>query len=219
VSGERSDERLLFELKSRGPQSTQCLAKACALTAVGARKALERLAAQGLVEAERETQRGTAGRPAWCWRLTGAGHARFPDRHAELSLQLLGQVRLVFGESGLDQLMSAREAALRRSYLERMDGRRGLAARLRALAALRSEEGYMARLERAGRDWLLIEDHCPVCAAATQCQGLCRSELALFQACTEGLASVTRVEHLLADARRCVYRFTARRTSSRQETM
>jgi predicted ArsR family transcriptional regulator len=108
---------------------------------------------------------------------------------------------------------------LRRSYLERLDGRRGLTARLRTLAALRSEESYMARLEREGRDWLLIEDHCPVCAAATQCQGLCRSELALFQACTAGLASVARVEHLLAEARRCVYRFTALANEQAQETI
>jgi predicted ArsR family transcriptional regulator len=53
---------------------------------------------------------------------------------------------------------------------------------------------------------LLIEDHCPICAAATQCQGFCRSELALFQRCLGPGATVERTEHLLAGARRCAYR-------------
>jgi predicted ArsR family transcriptional regulator len=29
---------------------------------------------------------------------------------------------------------------------------------------------------------LLIENHCPICAAAEACQGFCRSELEVFQA-------------------------------------
>ena len=44
-------------------------------------------------------------------------------------------------------------------------------------------KGYMARLEK-GDDGslLLVEDHCPICAAAIACQGLCRSELDIFRA-------------------------------------
>ena len=78
-----------------------------------------------------------------------------------------------------------------------------------ALAAARSAEGYMARVER-GEDGslFLIEDHCPICAAASSCQGLCRSELDIFRTLFGELAEVSREEHLMAGGRRCTYRVT-----------
>jgi predicted ArsR family transcriptional regulator len=57
--------------------------------------------------------------------------------------------------------------------------------------------------------FLLIENHCPICAAAKTCQGFCRSELELFRAAFGAGTSVTRLEHLLSDGRRCVYRVTS----------
>ena len=82
-----------------------------------------------------------------------------------------------------------------------------LGDRVRALARVRTMEGYMARAKRQ-RDgsFLLIEDHCPICAAAQACQGFCRSELEVFQAALGADVSVTREEHLLSGARRCAYR-------------
>ncbi len=68
----------------------------------------------------------------------------------------------------------------------------------------------MARLEQDGEDWLLIEDHCPICAAAQTCQGFCRAELRIFQEVIGTQATVTREEHLLSNARRCVYRVSAK---------
>lgn len=197
-------DRILLELKRQGPQSTATLAAACAITPMGAHKLLQALAAQGLVQAQDEVH--GVGRPRRVWRLRAAGHVRFPDRHAELSLQLLTQVDSTFGPRALDQLIAAREAQTLARYRAQLQPLRSLAGRLRRLAHLRATEGYMARVERAGQDWLLIEDHCPICAAASACQGLCRSELALFQACLAPWAQVTREEHLLAGARRCVYR-------------
>jgi predicted ArsR family transcriptional regulator len=82
-----------------------------------------------------------------------------------------------------------------------------LSDRVRALARLRTMEGYMAQGKRQ-RDgsFLLIEDHCPICAAAQACQGFCRSELEVFEAALGADVSVTREEHLLSGGRRCVYR-------------
>src|ERR1700737_5202139 len=58
--------------------------------------------------------------------------------------------------------------------------------------------------------FLLIENHCPICAAAKTCQGFCRSELELFRAAFGTEALVMRQEHLLSNGRRCVYRVTSR---------
>lgn len=208
-------EQLLFELKSRGPQPAATLAAACAITPMGAHKQLQELAQQGLVQAQDEA-RGV-GRPTRVWRLSEAGHARFPDRHADLTLALIRHTQELLGQEALDRLIAAREQACEAQYLARMAGKRSLLARAQALAAARTEEGYMARVEVQGRGvnqvLLLIEDHCPICAAARECQGFCRSELALFQRCLGPQVEVRRSEHLLAAGRRCVYELVRRSDS------
>jgi predicted ArsR family transcriptional regulator len=52
----------------------------------------------------------------------------------------------------------------------------------------------------------LVENHCPICAAATACTGLCDGELDLFRQVLGPGVEVVREEHLLAGARRCAYR-------------
>jgi predicted ArsR family transcriptional regulator len=197
-------ERLLDQLKHHGPQTAAALAAACGITPMGAHKQLRALAGQGLVDTQDEVQ--GVGRPRRIWHLTAIGHGRFPDRHGELAVQLVRQTTQVLGADALDRLIDARQSEAEASYRGALTRQRGLAAKVQALAALRNEEGYMARIERDGADWLLVEDHCPICAAATACQAFCRSELALFQRCFSGLAEVSRDEHLLAGARRCLYR-------------
>jgi predicted ArsR family transcriptional regulator len=201
----QTTEQLLYQLKSRGPQAASTLAGACAITPMGAHKQLQALRGQGLVEFSEEAA-AKVGRPNHIWRLTAAGHSRFPDRHGDLSVQLIRQVSEVLGSQALEQLIAAREQENLTVYRARLGDKVGLAARVQALAAMRAEEGYMARAEPVGDAWLLIEDHCPICAAASSCQGFCRSELALFQACLGDGLRVQRSEHLLAGARRCVYR-------------
>jgi len=201
-------DRLLYLLKSRGPVTAQTLAESLGVTSMGARKHLLALREQGLVDCEQRAE--GVGRPAQYWSLTDAGHARFPDRHGELTVQLIGNVRALFGEAGLDKLIAAREAEAEQVYRARLAGAANLAERLARLAAIRNEEGYMAELieekEQGEDSWLLVENHCPICAAASSCQGFCRSELLLFRLCLGEEAVVERVEHLLAGARRCAYR-------------
>ena len=84
-------EQVLYLLKTRGAQTAQQLAALLGLTSMGARRQLEAWQDKGLVEFEETADK--VGRPARHWRLTAAGHARFPDRHADLTLQLIEQVR------------------------------------------------------------------------------------------------------------------------------
>jgi predicted ArsR family transcriptional regulator len=148
------------------------------------------------------------GRPKRLWTLTAAGHARFPDRHGELAVQLIRQAATVLGPEALERLIAAREAEVLAGYERALAGLATLGCRVRRLAALRAEEGYMARAEKAGTAWLLIEDHCPICAAARSCQGFCRSELEVFARCLGEGVRVERVEHVLAGGRRCAYRIS-----------
>ncbi len=203
-------DRLLMVLKTRGPQPTADLGAVLGITGEAARQQLAKLAADGLVKAMAEA-RGV-GRPSQIWSLTGAGHARFPDTHAELTVQLLHTIRTVLGEAALERLIAAREVETRAHYTAALAGADTLQERIALLATIRSREGYMAEWRRDGDDYVLLENHCPICAAAATCQGLCRAELALFREVLGADATVTRTDHIVAGARRCVYRIT--RTAS-----
>jgi predicted ArsR family transcriptional regulator len=206
---DRSQDRILFHLKTRGPQTTADVSLRVGMTLAGARQHLLKLEAAGLVQSSSE-RRGR-GRPKRCWRLTPAGHARFPDRHSDLTLDLLQAMRKVLGERGLDKLIEYRERASLATYLKFVGRGRSLGQKVAALAKIRTREGYMASVDKeAAGSFLLIENHCPICAAAAACQGLCRSELSVFRAVLGSDVSVERVDHILAGARRCAYRISRR---------
>ena len=211
-------DNVLFLLKTRGPQTAQKLAELLELTSMGARRQLESAQEKGLVGFEDVADK--VGRPSRRWHLTEAGHARFPDRHADLTLQMIQQVRTLFGEEGMEKLITARERDSEAAYLAALAAAEAeaeaatpqaapqpaLAARVQALARARDAEGYMAETEvQPDGSLLLIENHCPICAAAASCQGFCRSELQVFQRVLGEGCRVERAEHLLSGARRCVY--------------
>lgn len=201
-------DRVLMTLKTRGPQSVAVIASSLDVTAEAVRQQMTRLHADGLVDAE--SRSAGRGRPTQIWFLTDAGHRRFPDTHADMTVQMLSAVRQVFGEDGVDKLISVREAAMLANYRQTLAGADSLQERLERLMQQRSSEGYMAELRSDGADFLFIENHCPICAAAQACMGFCRSELELFrQVLGEGVR-VEREEHILLGARRCAYRVSTR---------
>jgi predicted ArsR family transcriptional regulator len=211
-----SSTRLLYALKSRGPLGTRDLARPLGITEVGVRQHLTKLHIEGLVAFD--DRAGEIGRPKRMWRLTPKGHARFPDTHGDLTVSLIEGVRAVFGGAGLDRLIQARQEAMVANYRRALEAYPDLRDRVGVLARLRTVEGYMAEFEvQRDGSCLLIENHCPICAAAKACQGFCRSELELFQAAFGAGFSVTRQEHLLSGGRRCVYRIARPGFSDDQE--
>ncbi|WP_432319712.1 helix-turn-helix transcriptional regulator [Yersinia enterocolitica] len=196
-------ERLLLLLKTRGPLQATDAGKILGTTGEAARQQFVKLAKDGLVVAVAQAK--GVGRPIQLWQLTDAGNARFPDAHGELTVQLLRMVRTKLGEEALNLLIDTREQETRKLYCEAMQGAQSIDERVKRLVAIRSQEGYMAECQtQADGSILLIENHCPICAAATRCQGFCRAELEVFREALQ--APVERTEHILSGSRRCVYR-------------
>lgn len=197
-------DRLLTFLKMHGPQTTAAAGHVLETSKENARQHLQKMADEGLIEAS-SLSRGV-GRPQQIWSLTAAGHAQFPDAHAELTLSLIKSVRQILGEEALEQLILARENDMREAYASVLQ-QENIELRLTALAELRSREGYMAEWQSTpDGGWVFEEKHCPICAAATVCQGFCRSELTLFRELLGAEFTIERVEYLLSGARRCTYR-------------
>jgi len=201
-------DRILFQLKTRGPAETLALAGALGISRQATLQHLERLVADGL--ADHADERRGVGRPRRIWSLTEAAQARFPDTHAQLTLEMLDAVRAEFGEAGVERMILRREQATARTYAQAMAAAETLEARVARLAEIRTAEGYMADWSPdPGGGFLLVENHCPICAAAAACQGFCRAELAVFREVLGPDARVERTDHILAGARRCAYRITA----------
>lgn len=207
VEGGRTADRLLTLLKTRGSLTTRALAEALEISVPAVRQHLKSL--DELVTCE--TVRRGVGRPAQTWRLTAAGQSRFPDTHAELTVRLIGFIEDSLGERALDAVVERAFESSLASYEARLASARSLGARVRRLAEIRHDEGYMAEAHRQGREWILVEHHCPICAAARTCQGFCRNELELFRRVLGPDVEVTRTEYLLDGGERCAYRIARRR--------
>lgn len=205
-------DRILQILKRNGARTARQLGEALAMTGMGARRHLDRLVRDGLVQGFDKAE--GVGRPRKFWKLTEKGHLRFPDAHADLTVKLIGDVRRLFGEEGIDRLIAERERDMHLTYEKAVKEKTGIKDRLETLAAMRTREGYMARVERAGSGYLLIEDHCPVCAAAANCQNFCRSELAIFRMVLGPEVQIERTEYLLEGGRRCAYSIRERKAGT-----
>jgi predicted ArsR family transcriptional regulator len=202
--------RVLERLKRVEGATAAELAAAFELTEAGIRAHLDRLEGHGLVE-RRTRVTSVRGRPPVQWSLTPLAAELFPDRHGDLTVELVDSIRAAVGNEGLDRVIDARVERQQAAYHQVMpDATAPLARRVAALARQRTAEGYMAEARADGETVLLIEHHCPVCRAAAACTGLCRGELELFRVVLGADVDVERTQHLIAGDSRCVYRIRER---------
>ena len=196
---------MLCLLKTEGPQTSARLAERLGLTAMAIRQHLYSLQAEKFVTVEERP--GPVGRPAKYWQLTPEADCFFPDAYAELNVSLISAVDEAYGAEGLKRILAIRGARQREAYAGRITPTAPLKQRLQQLAAVRTEEGYMAEVQIAGRrNFLFIENHCPICVAAAQCQGICSAELELFRQVLGPDVEIEREEHIVSGGRRCAYR-------------
>lgn len=205
-TGKNKTRRAIVKLlKTEGAMDAAQLAARLHLTPMAVRQHLYELQREKLVTADERPV--PLGRPAKYWQLTPEAARLFPDAYAELSVDLIDALQDTFGDAGLKRVIESRSAKQRADYRNRIPHSASLKEKLRALARIRTEEGYMAEVKPEARgSFLLIENHCPICAAATVCKGFCTTELDLFRSVLGPEVSVERVEHIVSGDRRCAYR-------------
>lgn len=201
-------DQILHLLKMQGAQTATAIAEQVQVSPMAIRQHLQSLQADRWVTYQEE--RRPLGRPVKLWELTVQAGDRFPNSHADLMVDLLKSVESVFGDAGLDQLVAERSQRQVQAYRAKVAKTGTWQQRVWAIAHLRTQEGYMAEvMELLKGDLLLVENHCPIYAAAQTCQKLCGAELEVFRAVLGIEVTVERVEHILAGDRRCAYRITS----------
>ena len=193
--------RILQLLKMRAHMTVGQLTDALHISSVGTRQHLAVLEAEGLVEHQAEKQE--RGRPHYLYRLTDEAHSLFPTTYANFAVELMHEVAKFNGPGFINKVFRSRMQSQMQTYQQRVQGKT-LPIRVKELALIRDEEGYMARVNENGTDYFLIEHNCPIAAIADEYPHICEIELALFRQ-TLG-AKVYREEHLLQGSHRCCYR-------------
>ncbi len=199
----KTTDRILHKIKREGAVTAKHLAEEFAMTTMGARQHLQSLEDDGYLAFH--DVRVKVGRPTRHWNLTGKGHAFFSDRHSDLAVHVLDAVEDIFGEQGLLKVANERGKKTFSHYQAAMSDCETTKEKLHTLTALRDSEGYMAELAQSEQGYILIENHCPICKAATRCPSLCQSELNIFRKLLGETVLVERSEHIINGQRRCCY--------------
>lgn len=95
-----------------------------------------------------------------------------------------------------------------RQYRPRMEGK-NLAERVKELAKIQDEAGYMAVWEKTADGFILKEQNCAIYRFACRFQEACQFEIELFRRLLD--ADITRVEHQVKGERYCTYQVRPRR--------
>ncbi|MGH9058921.1 MAG: helix-turn-helix transcriptional regulator [Acidimicrobiales bacterium] len=197
---------LLEELKSTGDASADELAAALGVTVSAVRQHLRPLEQQGLV-AHRDERPGP-GRPRRRYCLAPAAESLWPKRYGQLTNQLLGFMEAV--DPGLvAQAFEQRGAERARRAAVRLAGK-PFDERVRELAAILDEDGYLADATRVEPGfWRVNEHNCAVLDVARRYDHACTSELAFLRDAVPD-AAIERVAHIVSGAHSCVYEIRAR---------
>ncbi len=197
-------------LKTTGGSEAKAIAGACGLTTVAVRRHLLQFRAAGLIQVK--TERRPKGRPTTVHSLTALGDAEFPRDYEGFACDVLSSLRALDGEAKIYQVFRRRRKEMTARYLSRMKGK-SLEQRVREVAAILTECGYMADVSPAGRgSFLLTEHNCALPRVAKCYPVTCEEELCLIRDLVG--ASVTRVSHVLAGDRRCSYLIQRKGTST-----
>lgn len=193
--------RILQLLKMRAGMTVGQLTDALHISQMGVRQHLAILESEGLVEHYQEKQ--GRGRPPYVYRLTDEANSLFPTTYANFAVGLMNEVAKFNGPGFINKVFRERMKSQLKAYQLRLKGKM-LPERVKELACIRDEEGYMARSHEEEDGYVLIEHNCPIAVIAQEYPHVCEIELALFRQSLD--AKIVREEHLMQGSHRCCYR-------------
>ena len=201
---------ILVALRRGGPASPDQLAAAIGASRTGVLQQLRALEATGFVS--HQTVRHGVGRPRHLYDVTAEAQELFPTNYDGLAAGLLAAIGAVGGEALVEQVFMARRQQIGDRVRRELDDRVGADAplmdRVRALAALQDEQGYLADAVLQPDGSIRLREHnCAILGVARGQRAACDAELALFREVLG--ADVVRETHIASGDRCCSYRVVA----------
>ena len=202
---------LLLRLRLDGPSSPDQLAERLGASRTGVLQQLRALEDAHLVT--RQTVRHGVGRPRHLYDVTADAQDLFPSNYDALAAGLLAAIEAVGGDDLLDQVFAARRRQLgdrvREHMAENVGSEAPLADRVRELAVIQADQGYLADAVLGTDGTIRLREHnCAIYHIAADSPAACQAELELF---AEVLgADVVREQHIASGDRSCTYRIAER---------
>jgi predicted ArsR family transcriptional regulator len=196
---------ILLHLRRSGPSAPDAIATALGASRSGVAQQLRALDGAGLVT--RTVLRHGVGRPRHLYDVTPDAQDLFPTNYDGLATGLLAAIVEVGGEALLDDVFAARrrqaEARLRDRLHAVLPTGATLADRVRELARIQDELGYLCEAVVDNGEIRLIEHNCAVLDVARGNPAACGAELDLFRGVLG--AEVVRERHIAGGDRCCSY--------------
>jgi predicted ArsR family transcriptional regulator len=201
---------ILERLRRDGPSSPDQLAAAIGASRTGVLQQLRALEDTNFVN--RQTMRHGVGRPRHLYDVTPDAQELFPSNYDGLAAGLLAAIGAVGGDALIEQVFQARRrqigARVRRELDERVGPDAPMVDRVRALAVIQDELGYLADAVVDQDGSIRLREHnCAILDVARGQRSACDAELDLFR---EVLGvDVVRETHIVSGDRCCSYRIQA----------
>ena len=202
---------ILERLRREGPASPDQLAQAIGASRTGVLQQLRALEETHFVS--RQTVRHGVGRPRHLYDVTADAQELFPSNYDGLAEGLLAAIGAVGGEALIEQIFQARRRQIgdrvRRELDERVGPDAPLMDRVRALAIIQDEQGYLADATIDDDGTIRLREHnCAILDVAKGQRSACDAELELFREVLG--ADVVRDTHIASGDRSCSYRIEER---------
>jgi predicted ArsR family transcriptional regulator len=198
---------ILVALRRDGATAPEQLAKTLGASRTGVLQQLRSLEAAGLVD--RRTVRHGVGRPRHVYDVTPDAQDAFPSNYDGLAAGLLAAIGVVGGDDLVAEVFDARRRLIADQVKGRLDERlpanAPLEARVRELAVIQDEQGYLSSAFISPDGTIRLRQcNCAIFGIAAQSSSPCEAELALFQEVLG--ADVIRETHIASGDRSCTFR-------------
>jgi predicted ArsR family transcriptional regulator len=206
---------ILLALREGGASAPDALSARLGMSRTSTLQRLRELEGAGFVA--RQAVRHGVGRPRHLYDITADAQRSLPANYDGLATTLLESIEEVGGDALVEEVFQARRRLLRDRILGRFAERLGpdatLADKVRELAVVQDESGYVCRAVTApldGGSLELREHNCAILGAAAGHPAACRAELQLFEEVLGAL--VVRTSHIASGDRACAYRIEPPKT-------
>jgi predicted ArsR family transcriptional regulator len=197
---------ILLHLRQDGPSSPDSLAAALGASRTGVLQQLHALEEARLVT--HAAEKHGVGRPRHVYDVTPDAQDLFPADYGGFASGLLKAIAAVGGDDLVEQVFEARRRQIgdraRRRMAEQLDAGASVLDKVRVLAVLQDDAGYLAEALVDEEGTIRLREHnCAIDKVARRTQVACDAELALFR---ELLGpGVVRESHIASGDRCCSY--------------